>query len=165
MNIETERKFLVKDDGYKVAAVKSYTILQGYIAHDSGNTVRVRLRDDQGFITIKGRSTANGLSRPEWEMEIPKQDAMELFKLCKKGRVEKTRYIVPAEDGLKWEVDEFHGDNEGLVLAEIELPSPRTPFFRPSWLGQEVTGQKNYYNSYLSINPYTVWEDNPAKEV
>ena len=157
MHIETERKFLVRDDRYKAQAVSSHHIRQGYIAHDGGNTVRIRIRDDEGFLTIKGKTTDDGLSRPEWEMQIPLQDALELFKLCKSGRIEKFRHIVPAEGGLKWEVDEFLGENEGLVMAEIELPSPEATFARPSWLGTEVTGVSSYYNSYLSKHPYKTW--------
>ncbi|MBQ9184380.1 MAG: CYTH domain-containing protein [Bacteroidales bacterium] len=157
MNLETERKFLVKDDSYKKEAVKSYEISQGYIAREEGNTVRVRLRDGVGFLTIKGRTTENGLSRPEWEMEIPADDARELMALCKRGRIQKIRHIIPAGDGLKWEVDEFLGDNTGLVMAEIELPSPETPFSRPAWLSTEVTGAKEFYNSYLSAHPFSTW--------
>ena len=122
MNIETEKKFLVLDDGFKAQAVKSYRIRQGYLAHDSGRTVRVRIRDGQGFLTIKGPFLLAG-SRPEWEKEISLQEAEDLFALCKPGSVDKTRWIVPA--GIrKFEVDEFHGENEGLVMAEIELGSP-----------------------------------------
>ena len=132
MNIETEKKFLVLDDGFKAQAVKSYRIRQGYLAHDSGRTVRVRIRDDKGFLTIKGPSIIPG-SRPEWEKEISLQEAEDLFALCKPGSVDKTRWIVPA--GIrKFEVDEFHGENDGLVMAEIELGSPDEPFERPSWL-------------------------------
>lgn len=157
MNIETERKFLVKDDSFKKDVQKSYVIRQGYIAHDGGNTVRIRIRDNQGFLTIKGRTTENGLSRPEWEMEIPVDDAQELLKLCKKGRIEKIRHIIPLQDGLNWEVDEFQGDNEGLIMAEIELPYPEAAFPHPFWLGTEVTGAKEFYNSYLSTHPYKNW--------
>ncbi len=157
MNTETERKFLVKDDSFRKSVIKTYSIKQGYIAHDGGNTVRIRIRDDKGFLTIKGKTTEDGLSRPEWEKEVPLQDAMELFSLCKKGRIEKLRHIIPAENGLKWEVDEFQGENEGLIMAEIELPSPETPYTRPAWLGTEVTGDPRFYNSYLSVNPYGTW--------
>ena len=135
MNIETEKKFLVKDDKYKAQAVKSYRIRQGYLAHDSGRTVRVRIRDNQGFLTIKGPSLIPG-SRPEWEKEISLQEAEDLFVLCKPGSVDKTRWIVPAEmpgqaghDGRYFEVDEFHGENDGLVMAEIELSRPGNPGF------------------------------------
>ena len=155
MQIEIERKFLVKDDGYKAQAVKSYGIRQGYIAHDSGRSVRVRIRDGKGILTVKGPHLSEA-SRPEWEKELSMQEAEELFLLCKPGAVEKTRWIVPAGDRF-FEVDEFHGDNEGLVLAEIELGSEDEPFERPSWLGEEVTGDKRYYNGYLARNPFKDW--------
>ena len=165
MNIETEKKFLVKDDEYKAQAVKSYRIRQGYLAHDSGRTVRVRIRDDKGFLTIKGPSIIPG-SRPEWEKEISLQEAEDLFALCKPGSVDKTRWIVPADSfaslGMTstprcFEVDEFHGENDGLVMAEIELGSADEPFERPSWLGKEVTDDKRYYNGYLAEHPYKTW--------
>ena len=155
MQIETERKFLVKDDGYKAQAVRSYRIRQGYIAHDSGRTVRVRIRDDKGFLTIKGPSIILG-SRPEWEKDISLQEAEELFLLCKPGSVDKTRWIVPAGKRF-FEIDEFFGENEGLVMAEIELGSPDEPFERPSWLGEEVTEDERYYNGYLARNPFKNW--------
>jgi len=157
MHIETERKFLVRSDAFKAAATASHRIRQGYIAHDGGNTVRVRLWDERGYLTIKGRSL-DGISRPEWEKEIPQQDALDLFPLCHGGDIDKTRYIVPVpESGLAFEVDEFHGKNEGLVMAEIELPSPDTAFPHPDWLGEEVTGDKRYYNSYLTQRPFKTW--------
>lgn len=156
MHIETERKFLVLDDRYKAQAVKAYRIKQGYIAHDGGNTVRVRIRDAQGFLTIKGPSL-DGLSRKEWEKEIPLQDAEDLFLLCHGGSIDKTRYLVPAGEGRFFEVDEFHGDNEGLVMAEIELSQAGESFPRPSWLGAEVSGDKRYYNSYLTRCPFKNW--------
>ena len=174
MKLETERKFLVKDDCYKAQAVRSYSIRQGYIAHDSGRSVRVRIRDGQGILTVKGPHLSEA-SRPEWEKELTLQEAEELLLLCKPGVVEKTRWVVPAEmpdqvghDGGSvmagpdrptrfFEVDEFHGENEGLVLAEIELGSEDEAFERPSWLGTEVTGDKRYYNSYLAWNPFKYW--------
>ena len=173
MNIETEKKFLVLDDGFKAQAVKSYRIRQGYLAHDSGRTVRVRIRDNQGFLTIKGPSLIPG-SRPEWEKEISLQEAEDLFALCKPGSVDKTRWIVPAgyaggstgsptvmadpdRPSRFFEVDEFHGENGGLVMAEIELGSPDEPFERPSWLGEEVTDDKRYYNGYLAEHPFKTW--------
>ena len=155
MNIETERKFLVLNDDYKAQAVKSYRICQGYIAHDSGRTVRVRIRDGKGFLTIKGPSIIPGC-RPEWEKEISLQEAEELFPFCKPGSVDKTRWIVPAGERC-FEVDEFHGENEGLVMAEIELGSPDEPFASPSWLGEEVTEDMRYYNGYLAEHPYKTW--------
>ena len=179
MNIETEKKFLVLDDGFKAQAVKSYRIRQGYLAHDCGRTVRVRIRDDKGFLTIKGPSIIPG-SRPEWEKEISLQEAEDLFALCKPGSVDKTRWIVPAQmpgqaghaggstgsptvmadpdrPSRFFEVDEFHGENDGLVMAEIELGSPDEPFERPSWLGEEVTDDERYYNGYLARKPYKTW--------
>ena len=155
MQIETERKFLVTDDSYKAQAVRSYSIRQGYIAHDSGRSVRVRIRDGQGILTVKGPHLSEA-SRPEWEKELTLQEAEELFLLCKPGTVEKTRWVVPAGERF-FEVDEFHGENEGLVLAEIELGSEDEAFGKPSWLGTEVTGDKRYYNSYLARNPFKTW--------
>ncbi|MBR4688118.1 MAG: CYTH domain-containing protein [Bacteroidales bacterium] len=155
MQIETERKFLVKDDGYKAQAVESHRIRQGYIAHDMGRSVRVRVLDDKGILTVKGPFVGLG-SRPEWEKEISLQEAEDLFRLCKPGSIDKTRWIVPAGE-RKFEVDEFHGDNEGLVMAEIELKSQDEAFGRPSWLGDEVTGDPRFYNGYLARNPFKNW--------
>lgn len=155
MHTETERKFLVKDDSYKAEAVRSYRITQGYIAHDSGNTVRIRIRDGVGILTIKGMTT--GCSRPEWEMEIPLKDAEDLFALCKPGSIDKIRHIIPAAGGRCFEVDEFRGENDGLVMAEIELGSEDEAFEKPSWLGEEVTGDPRFYNSYLCKKPYRYW--------
>ena len=170
MNIETERKFLVKDEGFKAQAVETHHVRQGYIAHDGGRTVRVRLWDEKGVLTIKGPAMGAGVSRYEWEKEISRQDAEDLFLLCKPGMVDKTRWIIPAEmpgqaghdenqgDHPRcFEVDEFHGENEGLVMAEIELGSEDEVFEKPSWLGEEVTGDKRYYNSYLARNPFKTW--------
>lgn len=155
MQLETERKFLVKDDGYKGQAVESHRIRQGYIAHDMGRSVRVRVLDDKGILTVKGPFVGLG-SRPEWEKEISLQEAEDLFRLCKPGSIDKTRWIVPAGE-RKFEVDEFHGDNEGLVMAEIELKSQDEAFGRPSWLGDEVTGDPRFYNGYLARNPFKNW--------
>ena len=158
MNLEIERKFLVLDDRFKKDAVRSVRIRQGYIAHDSGRTVRVRIAGDKGYLTIKGPSL-DGISRQEWEREIPLQDAEDLFPLCKPGAIDKTRYIIPVPDtGRKWEVDEFYGNNEGLVMAEIELGAPEEPFDKPDWLGEEVTGDRRYYNAQLCLNPYKNWK-------
>lgn len=158
MSIETERKFLVRDDSFKSEAVRTLRIKQGYIAHDAGRTVRVRIADDKGFLTIKGPSMNGGISRFEWEREIPLQDAEDLMLLCKDGKIDKTRFIIPAANGRKFEVDEFYGDNEGLVMAEIELGSEDEAFVRPSWLGDEVTGDKRYYNSHLLTYPFKDWK-------
>ena len=155
MQIEIERKFLVKDDCYKGQAVESHRIRQGYIAHDSGRSVRVRIRDGRGILTVKGPFIGLG-SLPEWEKELSLQEAEDLFQLCKPGCVDKTRWIIPAGN-RSFEVDEFHGENEGLVMAEIELGSEDEAFEKPSWLGQEVTGDKRYYNSYLARNPFKTW--------
>ena len=155
MQIETEKKFLVKDDGYKAQAVESHRIRQGYIAHDMGRSVRVRILDDKGILTVKGPFIGVG-SRPEWEKEISLKEAEELFLICKPGSIDKTRWIVPAGE-RKFEVDEFHGENEGLVMAEIELESQDEAFERPSWLGEEVTGDPRFYNGYLARNPFKNW--------
>ena len=194
MHIETERKFLVKDLSFKSLAVKAYRIKQGYIAHDGGNTVRVRVRDQEAFLTIKGPS-ADGMSRQEWELRISPEDAQALLSLCRGGFIDKTRYLVPEAgiapetcgrpcphewegpadavggrddakrrvsgampaSGRYFEVDEFYGDNEGLVMAELELSDPDEPYERPAWLGEEVTGDRRYYNSHLLLNPYKHW--------
>ncbi len=165
MQIETERKFLVLDDGYKAQAVESHRIRQGYIAHDMGRSVRVRILDNMGILTVKGPFIGLG-SRPEWEKEISLKEAEDLFRLCKPGSIDKTRWIVPIDSfaslGMTgsrrfFEVDEFHGENEGLVMAEIELKSQDETFERPSWLGEEVTGDKRYYNGYLARNPFKSW--------
>ena len=155
MQIETERKFLVLDDGFKTQAVESHRIRQGYIAHDMGRSVRVRILDDKGILTVKGPFIGVG-SRPEWEKEIYLKEAEELFQICKPGSIDKTRWIVPAGE-RKFEVDEFHGENEGLVMAEIELESQDEAFGRPSWLGEEVTGNPRFYNGYLARNPFKNW--------
>ena len=162
MQIETERKFLVKDDGYKAQAVESHRIRQGYIAHDMGRSVRVRVLDDKGILTVKGPFVGLG-SRPEWEKEISLQEAEDLFRLCKPGSIDKTRWIVPVgmagpdRPSHYFEVDEFHGENDGLVMAEIELKSQDEAFGRPSWLGDEVTGDPRFYNGYLARNPFKNW--------
>ena len=157
MHIETERKFLVKDSSYKSMATESHRITQGYICKDKGRTVRVRLWDENAYLTIKGAGNAGGMSRYEWEKEITPGDARDLFLLCREGIIDKTRYIVPA-DGKIFEVDEFYGENSGLVIAEIELATENETFPRPAWLGKEVTGDCRYYNSMLSDHPFSDWE-------
>lgn len=152
---EIERKFLVTGD-YRSSAISSSRIAQGYICSEQGRTVRIRIRDGRGYLTIKGPSTDNGLSRYEWEKEIPAGEAAELLGLCEPGIIDKTRYFVPAGAHV-FEVDEFHADNEGLTVAEIELDSPEEEFRRPPWLGREVTGERRYYNSSLAGNPYKNW--------
>lgn len=153
---EIERKFLVTDDSYRALAYDKSDILQGYICSGHGRTVRVRTRGDKGYLTIKGPS-ADGISRFEWEKEITLDDARQLFTLCGE-RIEKTRYLV--KNGKHTvEVDEFHGDNEGLVFAEIELNDVSEEYLTPSFLGREVTGDRHYYNAYISRNPYPTWRD------
>lgn len=154
--LEIERKFLVVGDAYKRQAYASSYIKQGYICSERGRTVRVRLRGDCGYLTIKGPSTDNGLSRYEFEKEITLDEARELFKLCEPGIVEKTRYLVRSGSHT-FEVDEFHGDNEGLVMAEVELAAPDDPIVKPDFIGQEVTGDRRYYNSQLRQHPFTTW--------
>ncbi len=153
---EIERKFLVKGD-FKPFVTKQTRITQGYLSSVPERTVRVRIKGDKGFITIKGIGNESGASRYEWEKEIPVEEVKELLKLCEPGIIDKTRYIVPANDGLKFEVDEFYGDNEGLTVAEIELPSEDFKFEKPGWLGEEVTGDVKYFNSMLMKNPYKNW--------
>lgn len=155
---EIERKFLVAGD-YKSEAYTSVRITQGYLSRVPERVVRVRIKGDKGFITIKGTTNDTGLSRFEWEKEIPLADAQSLLKLAEPGVIDKTRHLIKNTDGRHiWEVDEFHGDNEGLIMAEIELESESDLFDKPSWLGKEVTGDKRYYNAYLSENPYRLWK-------
>lgn len=157
MALEIERKFLVKGE-FKKYAFSSSRITQGYICADSGRTVRVRIRDNKGYLTIKGPSDQAGLGRFEWEKEITLEDAKELMTLARTGFIDKTRYLIRNADGVHtWEVDEFYGDNEGLIMAEVELRSEDDSFEKPEWLGEEVTGDRRYYNSHLTVNPYKNW--------
>lgn len=155
MATEIERKFLVKGD-FSRQVVSAERIVQGYICSQPGRTVRIRIRGEKGFLTIKGASDEKGLSRYEFEQAIPLADAEELLKLCEPGVIDKVRHLVPSGPHT-WEIDVFHGDNEGLVLAEIELASEDEPFERPEWVGQEVSGDRRYYNSMLTKHPYTKW--------
>ena len=158
MALEIERKFLVQDDSYKAAAFKSVRMIQGYISSSPGRTVRVRIADGQGSLTIKGASSASGAARYEWEKEIPEDEARALLEIAEPGVIDKTRYLIANSDGVHtWEVDEFYGENAGLVVAEIELGFEEEPFDRPAWLGPEVTGDPRYYNSHLTKNPYRNW--------
>ena len=147
--IEIERKFLVKVSDYKKEAHRKTKIIQGYLTKDPKRTVRVRIRENQGFLTIKGMSSEEGLSRFEWEKEIPLNEAKELITLCLPTIIEKTRYEV-AYKGVLFEVDEFEGTHSGLVLVEVELKFTEAIFKKPNWVGKEVTGDEKYYNSYLS---------------
>jgi adenylate cyclase len=153
---EIERKFLVKGE-YKALATKSTRITQGYLSSAPERTVRVRVKGDKGFITIKGIGSASGASRYEWEKEIPVEEVLELLQLCEPGVIDKTRYLVAEASGLTFEVDEFYGDNAGLTIAEIELPSEETAFKKPNWLGEEVTGDVRYFNSMLMKKPFKNW--------
>lgn len=155
--IEIERKFLVTSDAFKTEAKRKTRITQGYLSSISERTVRVRLKGESGYLTIKGKSTDDGLSRFEWETEISKTDAEALLKLCEDGTIDKIRYEVPLGDHI-FEVDEFFGDNEGLIVAEVELKHASEIFHKPHWLGQEVTGQIMYYNSHLSNQPFKTWK-------
>lgn len=156
MAIEIERKFLVRDDSYKQMADSSSRIAQGYICSARGRTVRVRIRDEKGYLTIKGPADIKGLGRYEWEKEIPLQEAQELMRLCEPGMIDKTRYLVRSGKHV-FEVDEFYGDNEGLVIAEVELGSEDEAYVKPAFLGEEVTGDVRYYNSFLMKKPYREW--------
>lgn len=154
--IEIERKFLVLSDAFKSICTNKHTIAQGYLSSVPERTVRVRIKNDQGFITIKGKGSESGMSRLEWEKEISLADAKQLLTLCEKGVIVKTRYEVPNGNHVI-EVDVFEGDNEGLVMAEIELESETASFSVPDWLGIEVTNDERYYNSYLSRTPFASW--------
>ena len=148
--MEIERKYLVTSDCYKEMAVARYHIRQGYISREKTGTVRVRITDDKAYLTIKGKPAAGHLARYEWEKEIDVHDAEELMKLCQGTIIDKTRWIVPAtEEGLKWEVDEFHGKHEGLVVAEIELEREDQSFEKPDFIGNEVTHDPRYYNANM----------------
>lgn len=156
-NTEIERKFLVKDDSYKAMSIRHYEIRQGYLSKEHGRTIRIRIRDNEAFITIKGPSMNGGLSRFEWEKAIDVDDAKSLLQLALPGEIEKTRWIIPAvsdqqsadSDQLFWEVDEFHGRLNGMIIAEIELDNEKQRFIKPEFIGDEVTGNPRYYNSNL----------------
>ena len=157
--MEIERKFLVRGDDYKQQARSSSRIRQGYISSGHGRTVRVRQRDQQAFLTIKGPSLDGGLSRYEFEKEITLDEAAQLFRLCEPGIIDKRRYLVDSPDGRHtFEVDEFYGDNEGLVMAEVELGNADEPFTKPNFIADEVTGDRRYYNAQLRLNPYCNWK-------
>lgn len=156
--IEIERKFLVRDTGYRESANSIIRIVQGFLNTDPDRTVRVRCIGEQGFITIKGKTFGDGTSRPEWEYDIPVHEAEELLSLCIPSVIEKIRYQIPVGEHT-FEVDEFLGANQGLVLAEVELSQEDEAFVRPHWLGKEVTGDPRYYNSQLSQNPFSAWMD------
>lgn len=154
--IEIERKFLVVTNAFKSDALRQNQIAQGYLSTHTERTVRVRIKGEKGYLTIKGESNETGLSRFEWEKDISVEEAKQLLLLCEKGVIEKIRYEIQVGEHL-FEVDEFLGENKGLVIAEVELQSESEIFEKPSWLGIEVTQDHRYYNSYLSQNPFTSW--------
>jgi len=158
MAIEIERKFLVTSNDFKEEASKKYTIKQGFLNRDKERTVRVRLKKDKGYLTVKGKSTKDGLSRFEWEKEISKHDVEDLMELCEVRIIDKIRYEVQSGNHV-FEVDEFFGDNEGLIIAEVELNSEDETFKKPEWLGEEVTGDVKYYNSQLIRLSFRDWKD------
>lgn len=159
MALEIERKFIVTGE-FRSKSVNATRIQQGYITSGKGKTVRVRIRGDKGYLTIKGPSNQAGIGRYEFETEISLADAKDLMRLCEPGIIDKTRYLVPSADGRHtWEIDEFYGDNEGLIMAEIELQSEDEPYDRPDFIGREVTGDRRFYNSHMRQNPYCLWKN------
>lgn len=160
---EIERKFLVRNDEYKRLAFGSSRIKQGYICSEQGKTVRVRIRDSRGYLTIKGPSDDKGISRYEFEKEITLDEAEHLFSLCEPGVIDKTRYLVKSGQHT-FEVDEFYGDNEGLVVAEVELHSEDEPYKKLDFIGREVTGDRRFYNSQLRKSPFATWRETLQSE-
>ncbi|WP_133757413.1 CYTH domain-containing protein [Gelidibacter sediminis] len=154
--IEIERKFLVLSDAYKSEALNQTRIIQAFLNSDKKRTVRVRLKGDSGFLTIKGPTSQDGVSRFEWEKQISKHDAEALLPLCEDGMIEKIRYEIQSGDHI-FEVDEFFGVNAGLVVAEVELKDLAENIVKPNWLGEEVTGQIRYFNSQLVKHPFKSW--------
>ena len=159
--IEIERKFLIIAEDFKLLAFAQNRIAQGYISRNPLRTVRVRITGNKGFLTIKGMGNNTGMSRFEWEKEILVEEALQLFDLCEAGTIDKTRYEINAGKHV-FEVDVFYGDNNGLIIAEIELSSEDEVFEKPFWLGKEVTNDERFYNAYLSENPYNSW---PKKNI
>jgi adenylate cyclase len=155
MGKEIERKFLVQGD-FKPFVSKQTRIVQGYLSSVPERTVRVRIKGDKGYITIKGIGNVSGASRYEWEKELPINETEELLRICEPGVIDKTRFLVKA-GAHTFEVDEFYGENKGLILAEIEVGSETETFEKPAWLGEEVTGDTRYYNSMLMKHPFTRW--------
>ena len=154
--IEIERKFLVLSNVFKSEAFEQNRIVQGYLSSNPERTVRVRVKGDKGFLTVKGKGNESGMSRLEWEKEITINEAKQLLSICEKGVIDKIRYEIKIGSHV-YEVDVFSGENEGLIIAEIELTSESESFEKPDWLGQEVTNDEKYYNAYLSKNPYKNW--------
>ncbi|MEE9406902.1 MAG: CYTH domain-containing protein [Polaribacter sp.] len=156
MSVEIERKFLVKNDTFKEESCQKKYLKQGYLNSDKTRTVRIRIANDSAFITIKGKSNKAGTTRFEWEKEINKTEAEELLLLCEPTIIEKTRFLVKKGNHV-FEIDEFYGDNQGLIVAEVELTTENENFEIPKWLGKEVTGDIKYYNSNLSKVPFKNW--------
>ncbi len=156
MPFEIEKKFLVTGDAFKQDAEKQVHIVQGYLSTVPERTVRVRIKDDSGYLTIKGKSNESGATRYEWEKKIDIHEAKELLEICEAGVIDKTRFLVKS-GAHTFEVDEFYGDNQGLVVAEVELGSEDEAFEKPKWIAEEVTGQNKYYNSMLMRKPYKNW--------
>jgi CYTH domain-containing protein len=154
--LEIERKFLVRNADFKTQAKHKFHIAQGYLNSNPERTVRVRIKGESGFITVKGKGNDSGTTRFEWETEISLLEAKPLLALCESGAIEKIRYEVPFGKHV-YEVDEFFGENEGLTIAEIELRDEHEAFEKPDWLSDEVTNDERYYNAYLSKNPYSKW--------
>lgn len=154
---EIERKFLVTSEQFKTEAFQQNRIVQGYLSSVPERTVRIRIKGKKGFLTIKGKGNASGMSRLEWEKEISLAEAEALLQLCEKGVIDKVRYEIKKGNHII-EVDVFSGENEGLILAEIELNSETESFEKTDWLGEEVTNDERYYNAYLSQNPYKSWK-------
>ena len=155
-HVEIERKFLVKSSAYEVYSTSKIRIVQGFLNTHPERTVRVRIKGDKGYLTIKGKGNSSGTTRFEWEKEISTEEATALIDLCEPGILEKIRYEVPIGRHL-YEVDEFLGENKGLVIAEIELKDEQEDYIVPDWIGKEVTGEVKYYNSQLSKNPFVTW--------
>ena len=155
--MEIERKFLVKNNSFVEGAMRKRRIVQGYICSEPERSVRIRICEEEAFLTIKGATNGRGWSRYEFEQQVPMNDANELIKLCGPGMIDKTRYEVKT-GGHTWDIDVFHGENEGLVVAEIELASEDESFETPDWVGREVSGKLEYYNMMLVKNPYSKWE-------
>ena len=154
--VEIERKFLVKNEDFKAEFYQKNRITQGFLNTDPLRTVRIRIKDETAFLTVKGKNNEAGLSRFEWEKEIDKTEAEALLKLCEPGMIDKTRFLVKAGKHI-FEVDEFYGENDGLIVAEVELETESETFEKPDWLGQEGTGEPKYYNSRLSKKPFKTW--------
>ena len=154
---EIERKFLVTSNAFLLESTASYRIVQGYLNTAPERTVRIRIKGKKSYITIKGKGNASGTTRFEWEKEIPLSEAEQLLLLCEEGVIDKIRHEIPVGNHC-FEVDVFAGDNQGLIVAEMELKDENESFEKPNWLGEEVTGQERYYNAFLSTTPFKNWK-------